>query len=232
MRSGPALAIACQVSVRLRPGGAGRPLLETRTCLRFVWSIIGAACALASVTDGEIMAREIRRPGRPSGPLDGCPRRARTDVLSRRADLQPLPRRSSEAPGPNGHMAGHRFPGPERRSSYAKMAGSACRIRACLRSETGGIWLVRLVLGDLLVLTRGGDLPGEIQGPGTSRAHKTISDTPGRFCDAGRSCRYQWSWPEPPAGVIPDQDRSRRARARPGPAGSWGHERLIGWRCL
>jgi len=39
---------------------AGRPLLEARTCLRFVWSIIGAACALASVTDGEIMAREIR----------------------------------------------------------------------------------------------------------------------------------------------------------------------------
>jgi hypothetical protein len=41
-------------------------------------------------------------PGRPSGPLDGCPRRARTDVLSRRADLQPLPRRSSEASGPAG----------------------------------------------------------------------------------------------------------------------------------
>ena len=40
------------------PGGS---LLEARTCLRFVWSIIGAACALASVTDGEIMAREIRR---------------------------------------------------------------------------------------------------------------------------------------------------------------------------
>jgi hypothetical protein len=64
MPSGPVLAIACQVSVRLRPGGAGRPLLEARTCLRFVWSIIGAACALASVTDGEIMAREIRRYGR------------------------------------------------------------------------------------------------------------------------------------------------------------------------
>jgi hypothetical protein len=39
----------------------GRSLLEARTCLRFVSSIIGAACALASVTDGEIMAREIRR---------------------------------------------------------------------------------------------------------------------------------------------------------------------------
>jgi hypothetical protein len=41
------------------------------------------------------------------------------------------------------------------------------------RAEIGAVWLVRLVLGDLLVLTRGGDLPGEIQGPGTSR---TVAD--------------------------------------------------------
>ena len=58
MRSPVRFQFACAREVP-----AGRSLLEVRTCLRFVWSIIGAARALASVTDGEIMAREIRRYG-------------------------------------------------------------------------------------------------------------------------------------------------------------------------
>ena len=48
-----------------------------------------------------------------------------------------------------------------------------------------------------------------------------------------RPSRYGWSWPLPPAGSDPlfRPEPSSSCQDR-GPAGSWGHERLIGWRCL
>ncbi len=45
--------------------------------------------------------------------------------------------------------------------------------------------------------------------------------------------RYGWSWPLPPAGTDPSLRREPSSSSPDrGPAGSWGHERLIGWRCL
>src|SRR5579859_5086917 len=41
-----------------------------------------------------------------------------------------------------------------------------------------------------------------------------------------------WSWPEPPAGATPHRWPSAELCPGPGPAGSWGHERPVGWRCL
>ena len=73
------------------------------------------------------------------------------------------------------------------------------------RAETGRVWLVWLVPGYLLFLTRGGDLSGEIQGPGTCRANEVAVDTPDRFRAGQRSCRYVRSWSEPPAGATPYQ---------------------------
>ena len=114
-------------------------------------------------------------------------------------------------------MAGHRYTVLGRLELPVQIAGPASQIHVFLSLardaflERGGIWLVRLVPGDLLILTRGGDLSGEIQGPGTSRAHKTLRDTPGRFRGVSRPCRYRWSWPEPPAGATPSPHRSRRA---------------------
>src|SRR3984885_11237247 len=102
------------------------------------------------------------------------------------------------------------------------------------RAEIGAVWLVRLVLGDLLVLTRGGDLSGEIQGPGRNPTRprpppgpspdrrRAGRDTPGRFRGNRCWCRYGWSWPEPPAGGTPHHGRSRRALARTGACGQLG----------
>ena len=105
-----------------------------------------------------------------------------------------------------------------------QIAGPAIQIHAVSGpGEMGGIWLVWLVPGDLLVLTGGGDLSGEIQEPGTSREHKTVSDTPGQFRRSRCWSRYGWSWPEPPAGATPHQHRvPPRALGKTGTCGQLG----------
>ena len=62
--------------------------------------------------------------------------------------------------------------------------------------------------------------------------HLFVSDTPRGLRGSGGPSRYGWSWAEPPAGATPLPAGARELSARPGPAGSWGHERPIGWRCL
>jgi hypothetical protein len=126
---------------------------------------------------------------------------------------------------PNGHMAvtTEQHLG----STPCGDRGTACRstpasgLTQDAFLETGGIWLVRLVPG-----TRGKRL-------GRDPSHKTrvpvpasrnqgVSDTPPGICGYRRRFRYEWSWPEPPAGATPCQRRSRRALARTGACGQPG----------
>ena len=94
-------------------------------------------------------------------------------------------------------------------------------------AEIGGIWLVRLVPGDPLT-SPGMDLLSKIRAPapvqpqgGTRPASAGTAAGDGM---GGRGLSHPQEEPLAIAGA-------GELRARPGPAGSRGHERLIGWRC-
>jgi len=70
-----------------------------------------------------------------------------------------------------------------------------------------------------------------IPGTGASRHYRLAGDTPATSAGisacagmGGRVLSHPQEEPLTTAGAA-------EFRARPGPAGSWGHERLIGWRC-
>ena len=97
--------------------------------------------------------------------------------------------------------------------------------------ETGRIWPVRP--GPVTRDQRLGHDPlRRIPGTGASRHYRLAGDTPATSAGisacagmGGRVLSHPQEEPLTTAGAA-------ELRARPGPAGSWGHERLIGWRCL
>jgi hypothetical protein len=124
---------------------------------------------------------------------------------------QATPPWKSRAWSPSGRSRGL----PARSTPSRSMAGDAC-------AEIGGIWLVLLVPGDPLTSPGLRTSCRRSGRPAPSRRHRFVSDTPGRFQGAGCSCRYGWSWPEPPAGGTPHRYRSRRAPGKTGACGQLG----------
>jgi len=86
--------------------------------------------------------------------------------------------------------------------------------------ETGRIWLVRPVPGDPQRSQEAWPLRQD-PGPGTAGLPEAC-DTPGRIRGNCRSRRYEWSWPEPPAGVTPHHSRSRWVPSKTGACGQPG----------
>ena len=109
-------------------------------------------------------------------------------------------------------IAGHRYLFPRLEPSF-EAAGPACRLmpiailaRDAL-TKAGGTWLARLVPGDPLT-SRGQDPLSKIRVPVPAGPFGWLAgDTPGQVLGMRRSCRYGWSWPEPPAGATPHQRR-------------------------
>src|SRR6516165_1114206 len=108
------------------------------------------------------------------------------------------------------------------------MAGPVCRIDACAETghrgalaRRGRIWLVRLVPGDPLRVSWG-MIPCRRSGSRRRPAVAGLSDTPLSVRGNRCSCRYGWSWPEPPAGAIPHDGRSGRALSKTGACGQLG----------
>jgi hypothetical protein len=72
-------------------------------------------------------------------------------------------------------------------------------------AKTGRTWLAGVAPGDPLT-SPGQDLSSKTRVPMPAVLFPARSgDTPGRFRGNCRSCRYGWSWPEPPAGATPSQ---------------------------
>ena len=139
---------------------------------------------------------------------------------------------------PNGHMAGHPLREHRASSSPCRSWDLAARFtpkrqppsEAEYRSAGSGDLWRRLAAGNSS-RTPGLDPRVEIGYPPPAAA------TAARHADGivgDRAVdRYGWSWPLPPAGTDPSLRREPSSSSPDrGPAGSWGHERLIGWRCL
>jgi hypothetical protein len=138
-------------------------------------------------------------------------------------------------------MAGHRYSTPGRLSPHGRLrdlpAGSIPLADRALNAwvETGGIRRPVMV-----VVT--GDSHGS-PGRDPSKQIRVLAPppSPGRARHAGPhprkycSCRYGWSWPEPPAGETSHYDRSPRAPSKTGACGQPGSRtanRMAGHRAL